>query len=91
MHRVADQKDALDGVEGGTSEFGEGVHGCSGALGVAFEDEAFGGVFGEGGLDFVDDLSGDFVSFFYVFPLRKKGAGHTSWVPAAEFWEKEAV
>lgn len=53
---VTDEEDALDGVEVCAREFGEGVDGCGGALGVALEDEAFVGGGGEGGCDFVDDL-----------------------------------
>lgn len=60
--RVADEEDALDGVEGGAGQLGEGVDGGGRALRVAFQDEAFVRVRAEGALDFVDDLSGGGVS-----------------------------
>lgn len=56
MFGVSDEEDALDGGEGGTGQFGECVYCCGGALGVAFEDEAFLWATGEGGFDVVDDL-----------------------------------
>lgn len=53
---VTDEEDTLDGVEVGSSELRQGVHGSSGTLRVAFEDEAFVRRGGEGSLDLVDDL-----------------------------------
>ena len=58
MVRVADEEDALDGVEGGAGQLGQGIDGGGRALRIAFQDEAFVGVRAEGALDFVDDLDG---------------------------------
>lgn len=59
---VADEENALDGVEGSASELGKGVDGGSGTLGVAFEDEALVGRGGKGGVDLVDDLGEGVIS-----------------------------
>ena len=56
VRRVADQEHAFDGVKGRAGEFRERVDGGGRALAVAFEDDAFRGVGGEEGLDFLDDL-----------------------------------
>lgn len=56
VFRVANQKNALDGCVGFTTELGQGVDGGCGALGVAFEDKAFICVFGEGVADVFYDL-----------------------------------
>jgi len=61
MVRVSDQEDALDSGEACAGEAGQGSYGGGGALGVAFEDEAFLGGGGEGGGDVVDDLGGGVV------------------------------
>lgn len=53
---VANEENALDGVHGGAGEFGHGVDGGGGALGVSLEDKAHVWVGGEGRLDFVDNL-----------------------------------
>lgn len=53
---VADQEDTLDGIHRRAGEFGHGVDGGGGALGVALEDEAHVGVCGEGRGDLVDNL-----------------------------------
>lgn len=53
---VADQEDTLYGIHRGAGEFGHGVDGGGGALGVALEDEAHIGVCGEGRGDLVDNL-----------------------------------
>lgn len=47
VQRVANQEHGLDGIEGGSSEHGEGVDGSCSSLGVAFEDKAFAGVRGK--------------------------------------------
>lgn len=56
MLRIPNEEDALDGIRTGTTEPGESVDGCSGALRVALQDEALGGTAGEGGCDVVDNL-----------------------------------
>lgn len=56
MRWVTDKKHALDSVEVRAGEFGHGVDGGLGALGVAFEDDAFIGVGLEGAGDLVDDV-----------------------------------
>lgn len=53
---VTDEEHALNCVEGGAGEARHGVHGCGGALGVAFQNYAHIGVGADEGGDFVDDL-----------------------------------
>lgn len=95
--RVADEEDALDGVEGGAGQLGQGVDGGGRALRVAFQDEAFVRVRAERALDFVDDLSkGKGVLAFSGPPLALwtfllYSGSRTSCVPAAEFWLNPAA
>jgi len=56
MIRISNQENALDGIEVGASEAGEGGYGGSGTLGVAFENETLVRRGGESGGDVVDDL-----------------------------------
>lgn len=55
--RVSDEEDALDSIKLGASQLGQSVVGDGGALGVALEDEALGGVLGEGRADVVQQLA----------------------------------
>lgn len=68
MARVSDQEDTLDGGRLGARDLRQGIIRCFGALGVALEDEALGGVLGERGADLAEDLG--VVSIFIGFILR---------------------
>lgn len=81
---VSNQKDALDGCVGFAAQLGEGVDGGCGALGVAFEDEAFVCVFGEGVADVFYDLD------MLARRNYRREVCCTSSVPPVEFWSQAA-
>ena len=55
---VANEEDALDGVERGAGQLGEGVGGGGGSLGVPLQDEALVRVARQSRLDLPNDVGG---------------------------------
>lgn len=56
MVRIADEENALDGIESRASKLGHGIYSGGGTLRVALKDEAFVRVGLQSSIDLIDDL-----------------------------------
>jgi hypothetical protein len=82
--RITDQEDTFDSFESIACEARKRIIGCSGALGISFEDEAFIWITGQCGLNMIDNLIERTLLDLLLDDLNI-GEIHTSRVPDAEF------